>query len=90
MTKVTTVQRLSYPVIMSGKDTLVRSQTGSGKTIAYALPIVETLQKIRPKLQRSDGVRAVVVVPTRELALQTYECFVKLLKVLFNFTYEHY
>ncbi|XP_034232632.1 probable ATP-dependent RNA helicase DDX31 [Thrips palmi] len=80
MSKVTTVQRLSYPVIMSGKDTLVRSQTGSGKTIAYALPIVETLQKIRPKLQRSDGVRAVVIVPTRELALQTYECFVKLLK----------
>lgn len=80
MTKVTTVQRLSFPVILSGKDTLVRSQTGSGKTIAYALPIVETLQKIRPKLQRSDGVRAIVVVPTRELALQTYECFVKLLR----------
>ena len=82
LTKVTTVQQMSFPVIMSGKDSLIRSQTGSGKTIAYALPIVESLQKIRPKLQRSDGVRAVVVVPTRELALQTYECFVKLVKVI--------
>lgn len=80
MSKVTTVQKMSFPVIMSGKDTLVRSQTGSGKTIAYALPIVESLQSIRPKLQRSHGVQAVVIVPTRELALQTYECFVKLVK----------
>lgn len=80
MTKMTTVQQLSFPVIMSGKDCLVRSQTGSGKTIAYALPIVESLQGIRPKLQRSDGVHAVVIVPTRELALQTFECFVKLVK----------
>ncbi|KAK3911609.1 putative ATP-dependent RNA helicase DDX31 [Frankliniella fusca] len=80
MTKVTTVQKMSFPVIMSGKDTLVRSQTGSGKTIAYALPIVESLQSIRPKLQRSDGVQAIIIVPTRELALQTYECFIKLVK----------
>lgn len=58
-----------------------RSQTGSGKTLAYALPIIEGLQAIRPKLNRHDGLRVIVVVPTRELAVQTYELFVKLVKV---------
>lgn len=66
---------------MSGKDALIRSQTGSGKTLAYAIPIIESLQKIRPKISRSDGVKALIVLPTRELALQTYECFLKLVKV---------
>ncbi|XP_044595106.1 probable ATP-dependent RNA helicase CG8611 [Cotesia glomerata] len=76
----TIVQQKSIPKILSGKDVLVRSQTGSGKTLAYALPIVESLQKIRPKLSRNDGLKALVVVPTRELALQTYECFIKLIR----------
>ncbi|CAG5095429.1 Similar to RH17: DEAD-box ATP-dependent RNA helicase 17 (Arabidopsis thaliana) [Cotesia congregata] len=76
----TIVQQKSIPKILSGKDILVRSQTGSGKTLAYALPIVESLQKIRPKLSRNDGLKALVVVPTRELALQTYECFIKLIR----------
>ncbi|XP_069676917.1 ATP-dependent DNA helicase DDX31 isoform X2 [Periplaneta americana] len=80
LTKLTTVQQKTIPLLLEGKDAFVRSQTGSGKTLVYALPVVEMLQKIRPKLARSDGVQAVVVVPTRELALQTYECFVKLVK----------
>lgn len=75
ITNMTTVQQKAIPVIMSGKDVLIRSQTGSGKTLAYALPIVESLQRIRPKLMRNSGLKALVVVPTRELALQTYECF---------------
>ena len=56
------------------------AKTGSGKTLAYALPIIETLQRVRPKLTRDSGIKALVVVPTRELALQTYECFLKLVK----------
>jgi ATP-dependent RNA helicase DDX31/DBP7 len=79
--KLTTVQQKALPVILSGKDALIRSQTGSGKTLAYALPIVEALQAVRPKIARADGVQAIVVVPTRELALQTYEWFIKLVKV---------
>ncbi|XP_046614736.1 probable ATP-dependent RNA helicase DDX31 [Neodiprion virginianus] len=80
ITKLTTVQQKAIPHILSGKDVLVRSQTGSGKTLAYALPIVESLHKVRPKLTRDSGLRALVIVPTRELALQTYECFLKLIK----------
>ncbi|XP_073961519.1 probable ATP-dependent RNA helicase CG8611 [Choristoneura fumiferana] len=74
------VQQIAVPVILQGRDALIRSQTGSGKTLAYALPIVEGLQAIRPKINRLDGIRAVVVVPTRELAVQTYELFIKLVK----------
>ncbi|XP_053601512.1 probable ATP-dependent RNA helicase DDX31 [Plodia interpunctella] len=75
-----TVQQNAVPIILQGRDVLIRSQTGSGKTLAYALPIVEGLQAIRPKLNRNDGIKVVVVVPTRELAVQTYELFVKLVK----------
>ncbi|XP_013167130.1 PREDICTED: probable ATP-dependent RNA helicase CG8611 isoform X2 [Papilio xuthus] len=75
-----TVQQNSIPVILQGRDVLIRSQTGSGKTLAYALPIIEGLQAIRPKINRHDGIRVIVVVPTRELAVQTYELFVKLVK----------
>ncbi|XP_066594785.1 ATP-dependent DNA helicase DDX31 [Prorops nasuta] len=80
ITKMTTVQQKAIPEIFRGKDVLIRSQTGSGKTLAYALPIVEFLHKIRPKLTRNSGLKALVIVPTRELALQTYETFLKLIK----------
>ncbi|XP_052753702.1 LOW QUALITY PROTEIN: probable ATP-dependent RNA helicase CG8611, partial [Galleria mellonella] len=75
-----TVQQNAIPIILQGRDILIRSQTGSGKTLAYALPIVEGLQAIRPKINRHDGIMVVVVVPTRELAVQTYELFLKLVK----------
>ncbi|XP_052737119.1 probable ATP-dependent RNA helicase CG8611 [Bicyclus anynana] len=75
-----TVQQKAIPIILEGRDTLIRSQTGSGKTLAYALPVIEALQAIRPKINRHDGVRVIVVVPTRELAVQTFDLFVKLVK----------
>ncbi|XP_055842376.1 probable ATP-dependent RNA helicase CG8611 [Episyrphus balteatus] len=80
ITELTTVQQKTIPEAIKGKDVLVRSQTGSGKTLAYALPVVQKLQEIRPKITRDDGILAVIIVPTRELAMQTYELFVKLLK----------
>ena len=78
--KLTHVQQKSIPAALEGKDLLIRSPTGSGKTLSYALPIVEKLVKLEPKLKRSDGIHALVIVPTRELAVQTYELFVKLVK----------
>lgn len=80
VTELTTVQQRAVPIALEGRDILVRSQTGSGKTLAYALPIVQQLQEIRPKLTRTDGIYALVIVPTRELAIQTLEVFTKLLK----------
>ncbi|XP_017491344.1 PREDICTED: probable ATP-dependent RNA helicase CG8611 isoform X3 [Rhagoletis zephyria] len=78
--ELTTVQKKTIPLALEGKDLLIRSQTGSGKTLAYALPVVEKLQDVRPKITRDAGVLAVIIVPTRELAMQTYELFQKLVK----------
>ncbi|CAH1787054.1 unnamed protein product, partial [Owenia fusiformis] len=80
ITTMTTVQKRTIPEVLSGHDVMVKSQTGSGKTLAYAVPVVQTLQDMKPKLQRSDGVHAIVLVPTRELALQSFETFEKLLR----------
>lgn len=78
--KLTHVQQRSIPPALESKDLLIRSATGSGKTLTYALPIVERLQKMQPKIHRSHGIHALVIVPTRELCIQTYELFVKLVK----------
>ncbi|XP_034547560.1 probable ATP-dependent RNA helicase DDX31 [Notolabrus celidotus] len=77
---VTSVQKQTFPVLLSGRDAVVRSQTGSGKTLSYAVPVVQSLQEVRPKISRSDGPLALVIVPTRELAQQTFQTFQKLLK----------
>ncbi|GBN54758.1 putative ATP-dependent RNA helicase CG8611, partial [Araneus ventricosus] len=50
------------------------------KTLAYAIPIVQKLQDMQPKIKRCDGVYALIIVPTRELALQCFEIFSKLTK----------
>lgn len=78
--KLTHVQQKAIPSALEGKDLLIRSATGSGKTLCYSLAIVEKLQKITPKLTRSQGIHALVIVPTRELCVQTYEVFQKLVK----------
>lgn len=73
--KLTNVQAKAIPTLMEGNNTLIRSQTGSGKTLAYAVPIVNDLQSIIPRIKRMDGVLAVIVVPTRELCVQVHELF---------------
>ncbi len=55
---------MSLQTILQGKDVVVQAQTGSGKTLVFALPI---LAKIDPK---RAAIQAVIVVPTRELGLQ--------------------
>ncbi|KFZ59622.1 putative ATP-dependent RNA helicase DDX31, partial [Antrostomus carolinensis] len=77
---MTSVQKQTIPVLLQGKDALVRSQTGSGKTLAYGVPLVQSLQGMKSKIQRSDGPYALILVPTRELALQSFDTMQKLLK----------
>ncbi|GIP35788.1 DEAD/DEAH box helicase [Paenibacillus sp. J2TS4] len=60
----TPIQEQAIPLLLAGKDTIARAQTGSGKTIAFLLPILE---RIDPNV---DGVQALIMTPTRELALQ--------------------
>ena len=77
---MTVVQQKSIPCVLSGKDTLIKSQTGSGKTLTYAVPIIHRLMTQIPRITRNDGLLALVIVPTRELALQSYHWFEKLCK----------
>ena len=53
---------------------------GSGKTLAYLLPVVQTLQSFETKVTRADGVQCVVLAPTRELALQIMDVLQKVLR----------
>ena len=69
-TTPTPVQTMAVPVILEGQDILARAQTGTGKTDAFALPIVEILSR---KRGRERHPRALVLTPTRELALQVGE-----------------
>ncbi|XP_010554723.1 PREDICTED: DEAD-box ATP-dependent RNA helicase 17 [Tarenaya hassleriana] len=75
----TQVQAQAIPVILSGRDALVNAATGTGKTVTYLAPIIHHLQSYSPKIDRSHGTFALVLVPTRELCLQVYETLQKLL-----------
>ena len=70
----TDIQYRAIPSIMKGEDVLAIAQTGTGKTAAFAIPIVSLLNE-RKKSNRPDGVKCVVMAPTRELALQITEVF---------------
>ncbi|XP_061996410.1 DEAD-box ATP-dependent RNA helicase 17 [Rosa rugosa] len=76
----TLVQAQAIPVILSGRHVLVNAATGTGKTVAYLAPVVHHLLSLQqPRIQRSDGTFALVLVPTRELCLQVHEILHKLL-----------
>ncbi len=64
--KATPVQKKVIPLILEGKDVMATAQTGTGKTAAYALPILQILSKKKIK----KAIRALILVPTRELAVQ--------------------
>jgi ATP-dependent RNA helicase DeaD len=64
VTVATPVQEQAIPVLQSGKDAVVQAQTGTGKTLAFLLPILEKLHLQSPHVQ------ALIVTPTRELAIQ--------------------
>jgi len=68
-TTPTPIQSQAIPVILEGCDLLADAQTGTGKTAAFALPIVQMLSEHTPKRKRRNP-RALVLVPTRELAAQ--------------------
>jgi superfamily II DNA/RNA helicase len=64
----TPIQAQAIPAVLDGRDLIACAQTGTGKTAAFLLPLIEVIHGYRPKVEHS--VRALIVVPTRELALQ--------------------
>lgn len=83
----TEIQRQAIPLIMTGADLMASAQTGSGKTAAFALPIISRLLQKQaqgqsqgqphPQSTRGSHPRALILVPTRELALQVKEQFLR-------------
>jgi ATP-dependent RNA helicase RhlE len=69
----TPVQSSAIPAALSGKDLLATAQTGTGKTLAFLLPLAERLLTLR-----GSGVHALVLVPTRELAIQVQQQYEQL------------
>ncbi|MDP1994075.1 MAG: DEAD/DEAH box helicase, partial [Ignavibacteria bacterium] len=71
----TPIQKQAIPVILEGRDILGSAQTGTGKTAAFAVPILQMLSAEKDHTQLSFPIQALILSPTRELALQIKESF---------------
>jgi ATP-dependent RNA helicase RhlE len=71
----TPIQEQAIPQILQGKDLLGCAQTGTGKTAAFAIPILQLLSEEKPNRPIQRKIRALILTPTRELALQIFESF---------------
>ena len=71
----TPIQEEAIPAILSGKDLLGCAQTGTGKTAAFAIPTLQLLCEDKVPQTGQKNIRALIITPTRELALQIYESF---------------
>ena len=72
ITTPTPIQIATIPIGLKGQDILASAQTGSGKTIAYAIPLIV-------KLMQNPNQTAIILTPTRELATQVHQCLNQLL-----------
>uniref|UniRef100_A0ACD5X3T5 Uncharacterized protein n=2 Tax=Avena sativa TaxID=4498 RepID=A0ACD5X3T5_AVESA len=73
MTNTTPIQREAIPLILEGKDVVAKAKTGSGKTFAYLLPLLQELLKLSSEGRvRKSAPNALILVPTRELCQQVY------------------
>jgi ATP-dependent RNA helicase RhlE len=72
-THPTPVQREAIPLVLAGRDLLAGAQTGTGKTAAFVLPMLQRLAATRPANDQRRRIRALILTPTRELALQVEE-----------------
>jgi ATP-dependent RNA helicase RhlE len=71
----TPIQEKAIPCILSGRDLIGCAQTGTGKTAAFAIPTLQLLSEDKVPSTAERKIRALIVTPTRELALQIYESF---------------
>lgn len=74
--KPSPIQEAAIPVALGGKDILARAKNGTGKTGAYSIPVLEQIDSTK------DCIQALIIVPTRELALQTSQICIELAKHL--------
>lgn len=73
----TPIQQKAIPLILEGRDLVGCAQTGTGKTAAFAIPIINNIHKIVGSAKKRKLIRTIVLTPTRELAIQIEENFKK-------------
>lgn len=71
----TSIQEQAIPLILRNKDVLGSAQTGTGKTAAFAIPIIQHIYLNRQEDHQRRGIKSLVITPTRELAIQIGESF---------------
>ena len=74
-TTPTPIQQQAIPILLNGEDLLGTAQTGTGKTAAFAIPIIQMLHEVADKNQGKRKIKALVVTPTRELSIQIKDSF---------------
>jgi ATP-dependent RNA helicase RhlE len=74
-TEPTPIQVRGIPAVLEGRDLLAAAQTGTGKTAAFALPLLQRMSEAHPNPKGSRAPRTLVLVPTRELAAQVGQSF---------------
>ncbi len=76
----TPIQRKAIPVILDGRDVVAMARTGSGKTAAFLVPLFNRLLRSSSIGKSSGGARALILSPTRELALQVRQLLCQILE----------
>ncbi len=76
----TDIQHKSIPNILKGEDLLAVAQTGTGKTAAFAIPVIDMIYLKKKRARRKGGAKCLILVPTHELALQLEMVFKKIAK----------
>ena len=76
----TPIQSAAWPFLLSSRDVIGVAETGSGKTLAFGVPCIRYITSLPPQPKKSSTARAVIVSPTRELAVQIYDQMVQLAK----------
>ena len=71
----TPIQEQAIPIVLSGRDLIGCAQTGTGKTAAFAIPIIHQLHRIVGSTKKAKEIRALIITPTRELAVQIGQSF---------------
>jgi len=71
-TKPTSIQVKAIPLVLNRNDVLGTAQTGTGKTAAFAIPIIQLIHRIEPGNHDRPKIRALIVTPTRELGISAY------------------
>ena len=74
-TTPTPIQEQSIPIVLERRDLLGCAQTGTGKTAAFAIPMLQILHEAKMAGNSGRGIKALILTPTRELAIQIDESF---------------